>query len=111
MGLLDHVLQLLEVLGLVEDPGLDLVRAAPVRDGVEVFGQRGVAEDLGLLVLGILREREGVVGGRAAEEDQRSVAHVLAELCVAGVGVGCGEWARGGGVDRVFGDGSGSGWG
>lgn len=107
MSLLDHILQLLEVLGLVEDPGLDLVRAAPVGDGVEVFGQRGVAEDLGLLVLGVLREGERVVGGRAAEEDQRGVAHVLAELGVAGFA--CGEWARGGWVERVFGDGGG--WG
>lgn len=107
IGLLDHILQLLEVLWLVEHPGLDLVSAAPVGDSVEVFGQRGVAEDLGLLMLGVLREGEGVVGGSAAEDEQRRVAQVLAELGVTGFA--CGEWARGGWVERVFGDGGG--WG
>lgn len=54
----------------MEDPGLDLVGPTPVGDGMEVFGQRGVAEDLGLLVLGVIGERKGVVGGGAAEEEE-----------------------------------------
>lgn len=54
VGFLHDLLQLLQVLRLVEDPGLDLVGPAPVGDGVEVLGQWGVAEDLGFLVLGVL---------------------------------------------------------
>lgn len=67
IGLLDYFLELLKGLGLVEDPGLDLVGPAPVRDGVELLRERGVAEDLGLLVLGVLGKWERVVGGGTAE--------------------------------------------
>lgn len=80
MGLFHNLLKLLEVLGLVENPGLNLVGPAPIRDGVEIFGERSVTEDLGFLVFGILGEWEGVVGGCAAEEDQRAIAEVLPEL-------------------------------
>lgn len=80
MSFLNHILQLLEILGLVKNPGLDLVGPTPVGDSVEVVGQWGVAEELGFLVLGVFREWEGVVGGDAAEEDESCVAEVFAEL-------------------------------
>lgn len=114
MGLLDHILQLPDVLGLVEDPGLDLVGAAPVGDGVEVIGQRGVTKELGFLVLGILGEGEGVVGGCTAEKEKSSVAEVLSELGLTGGGGGggtCAERAGGGRFKRVFRDGRNSGGG
>lgn len=84
MGLFHNLLKLLQVLGLVENPGLDLVGPAPIRDRVKILGQRSVAEDLGFLVLGVFREWEGVVRGGAAEEEQSSIAEVLPELGVGG---------------------------
>lgn len=86
MGLLDDILQLLEVLGLVEDSDLGLVGSAPVGDDVEVIRQRSVAEDLSLLVLGAVGEGEGAVGGGTAEEEQCSVTEALAEVGVTGGG-------------------------
>lgn len=80
MSFLNHILQLLEILGLVKNPGLDLMGPAPVGDSVEVVGQWGVAEELGFFVLGVFGEWEGVVGGDAAEEDESCVAEVSAEL-------------------------------
>lgn len=62
---------------------------------MEVLGERGVAEELGLLVLGVVREGEGVVGRGAAEEDEGGVAQVLADLGGRGRG---GGGAGGGGV-------------
>lgn len=41
----------------------------PVGDRVEVIGERGVAEELGLFVLSVGGEGEGVVGDGAGEED------------------------------------------
>jgi len=63
---------------------------APVGHRVQVLRQRRVPEDLRLLVLGIVRQGEGVVGGGTAEEQQRRVARVLAGFCVG----------RGGGFRR-----------
>lgn len=62
--------------------GLDLVGPTPVGDGVEVVREWGVTEELGLFVLGVIGEREGVVSGGAAEDDEGGVAKVLAELGV-----------------------------
>ncbi|CAL5356563.1 unnamed protein product [Camellia sinensis] len=39
---------------------------------------------MGLLVLGIFREREGVVGGDSAADEEGEVAYVLAELGFGG---------------------------
>lgn len=47
---------------------------------MEILGERSVSEDLGLLVLGVLGEREGVVSGGAAEHDEGAIAEVLTEL-------------------------------
>lgn len=80
MGILDNLFQLLKGLRLVENPGLDLVGPAPVGDCVELLGQRSIAENLGFFVLGVFREREGVVGGCSGEQDEGCVAQVLAEL-------------------------------
>lgn len=66
--------------------GLDLVSSAPVGDSMEVVGQRSVTEDLSLLVLGVFRKGERVVGGGATEEEEGTVAYVLAELGVGGGG-------------------------
>lgn len=60
---------------------------APIGDGVEILRQGGVAEELGLLVLGVLREREGVVGGGGATEEEHGVADVLADLGIGGRGL------------------------
>lgn len=60
---------------------------APIGDGVEILGQGGVAEELGLLVLGVGGEGEGVVGGGGAAEDEHGVADVLADLGVGGRGL------------------------
>ncbi|KAM2878900.1 hypothetical protein FF1_014457 [Malus domestica] len=80
VGILHDLLQLLKRFGLVENPGLDLVGPAPVGDGVEVLRQRSIPENLGLFMLGVLGEKEGVVGGGGAEQDEGGVAQVLAEL-------------------------------
>lgn len=64
----------------MENPGLDLVGPAPIGDRVEVIGQGCIPEDLGFLVLGIRWEREGIVGGSPAEEDECRITQVLAEL-------------------------------
>lgn len=53
---------------------------------MEVFGERRVPEELGLLVLGVFREREGVVSGDAAEGEEGGVTEVLAQLGVGGRG-------------------------
>lgn len=74
-----------------ENPSLDLVGPAPVGNGVEVVGERGVAEEVGLFVLGVFGEGEGVVGGDAAAEEEGGVAEVFAELGGGGGGGG-GEW-------------------
>lgn len=55
---------------------------APVGHGVEVFGQRGITEDLGLLVLGVFGEWEGIVCGGAAEYEESSVAQILADFSI-----------------------------
>lgn len=73
-----------EGVGLEEDAGVDLVGGAPVGDGVEVVGEGRVLEGDGLLVERVRREREGVVGGGAAAEDEESVAGVLAEIGIGG---------------------------
>lgn len=84
---------------LEQDAGVDLVRAAPVGDGVEVLRQRRVPEWHGLLVQRVGGEREGVVGRGAAAEKKQRVARVLAELCVRGDrGGGGGEGAEEGEV-------------
>lgn len=49
---------------------------------MEVVRERSVAEEAGLLVLGIIGEGEGVVGRGAAAEEEGGVAQVLAELGV-----------------------------
>jgi hypothetical protein len=93
----ERVLEGRDGVGLEEDAGVDLVRAAPVGDGVEVVGEGRVLEGDGLLVERVGREGEGVVGGGAAAEDEERVAGVLAE-----VGVGGGEWGGGGeGADEL----------
>ncbi|WVY97782.1 hypothetical protein V8G54_029933 [Vigna mungo] len=81
-----HALQLLHVLRLEEVASLHLVRPAPVRHRVQVLRQRRVPEDLRLLVLGIVRQGEAVIGGGTAEEEQRRVARVLAGFCIGGGG-------------------------
>lgn len=48
--------------------------AAPVGDGVEVVGEGGVAERLGLLVLRAFGEGEGVVGDGGAAQEEGGVA-------------------------------------
>lgn len=82
-----RALQLLRVLRLEEVARLHLVGPAPVGDRVQVLRQRSVPEDLRLLVLGVVREGECVVGGAAAEEEEGSIARVLAGFCIHG-GVG-----------------------
>lgn len=66
--------------------GLDLVGPTPVGDCVEVVREWGVTEDLGLFVLGFVGEREGVVSGGAAEDEEGGVAEVFTELGVGGRG-------------------------
>lgn len=80
MSIPDGGLDVRERLGLEEDAGVDLVGGAPVGDGVEVVGERGVAEEVGFFVLGIFGEGEGVVGGGGAAEEEGGVADVFAEL-------------------------------
>lgn len=70
---------------------MDLVGPTPVGNGVEVIGQRGVTEELGLFVLGVFGEGEGVVRGDAAADEEGGVADVLTELGFGGGG-GRGEW-------------------
>lgn len=53
---------------------------------MEVFGERRVPEELSLLVLGVFREREGVVSGDAAEGEEGGVTEVLTQLGVGGRG-------------------------
>lgn len=84
MGILHHLFKLLKGLWLMENPSLNLVGATPVGDSVEVFGQRSIAEDLGLLVLGVIGKGEGVVGGGTTKKKKCCVAKVLAELGVGG---------------------------
>lgn len=63
---------------------------------MQVLRQRRVPEDLGLLVLGVVGQREGVVGGGAAEEEEGRVPRVLAGFGIGG-GAGlrrCGESAE-----------------
>ena len=80
----EGVLERGDGVGLEEDAGVDLVRAAPVGDGVEVVGEGRVLEGDSLLVERVGREGEGVVGGGAAAEDEERVAGVLAEVGVGG---------------------------
>lgn len=87
LGVSNSGLKVREGLRLEEDSGVYLVGATPVGNRVEVVGKRGVAEDLGLLVLGIRREGEGIVGGGAAPDEEDKVAGILSEF---GVGVGGG---------------------
>lgn len=65
------------------------MRAAPVGYSVEVGRQRGVAEKLGLFVLGIFGKWEGVVCGGAAAQEEDGVSNVFAKF---GVGGGRGRW-------------------
>lgn len=88
-------LEIRERVRLEEHAGVDLVGAAPVGDGVEVVRERRVLEGDGLLVERVGREREGVIGGGAAAEDEQRVAGVLAE-------VGFGGRERGGGERDVL---------
>lgn len=80
MCFFDDLFQLLQALRLMENPGLDLVGPAPVGHRVEVLRQGSEAEELGFLVLGVLREGKRIVGRRAAEEDEGGVAHVLPQF-------------------------------
>ena len=66
---------------------------------------------MGFLVFGVFGEREGVVGGGAAEGDESRVAYVFAELGGGGRGGGgCwGSW--GGGGEEACGGGGGGGGG
>lgn len=78
---------------------------------MKILRQRSVSEDLGLLVLGVFGEREGVVSGGAAENDESAIAEVLTKLGVEGGGRrwrrNSGKGARG--IQRGFGNGGG-GW-
>ncbi|KAK3012678.1 hypothetical protein RJ639_009874 [Escallonia herrerae] len=87
-----NLLQFFEGLGLEEDPGLNLVGPAPVGHGVEVIGQRSVAEEVGFLVLGVFGEGEGVVGGGGGGGKEGGVAKVFKEF---GGGVGGGGGRQG----------------
>lgn len=80
MSFLDESFEISESLRLVKVPGLDLVSTTPVRDGVEIFGERGVSEDLSLLVFGVLGEGEGEVSCGAGEESECCVSGVFTEL-------------------------------
>lgn len=78
---------------------------------MKILRQRSVSKDLGLLVLGVFGEREGVVSGGAAENDESAIAEVLTKLGIEGGG---GWWRRNSGkgargIQRGFGDGGG-GW-
>ena len=88
MGGGEGVLEGREGVRLEEDAGVDLVRGAPVGDGVEVLGEWRVLEGDGLLVERVGGEGEGVVGGSAAAEEEERVAGVLAEVGVGGDGGG-----------------------
>lgn len=70
---------------------LDLVGTTPVRDGVEIVGKGSITKELGPLVLGVFREGEGVVGCGAAEENESSIADVLADFGFGGGGRRCGR--------------------
>lgn len=80
MSFLDESFEIGESLRLVKVPGLDLVSTTPVRDGVEIFGERSVSEDLSLLVFGVLGEGEGEVSCGAGEESECCVSGVFTEL-------------------------------
>lgn len=90
VGLPHDGLQLPQSLWLKEHPGVYLVGAAPVGDGVEVLRQRGIAEDLGFLVFGVAGEGKGVVGSGAAAHDESEVPQVLAYVGI-GYRRGCGS--------------------
>jgi len=96
----ERVLEGREGVRLEEDAGVDLVRGAPVGDGVEVLGEWRVLEGDGLLVERVGGEGEGVVGGGAAAEEEERVAGVLAEVSVGGDGGGRGGGGGGGGGGR-----------
>lgn len=64
---------------------------------MKILGERSVTEELGLFVFGVFGEREGVVSGGAAENDESAIAEVLTELGIEGGGGGGGRrgwWRR-----------------
>lgn len=69
MGILDKALKVRKRFGLEEIAGMDLMGPAPIGNGMKVFWKRGVFEELRFLVLGILREGEGVVRGSTAAQE------------------------------------------
>lgn len=74
-----------------EGTRLDFMGLTPIRDSMEIRRKRGVAEDLGLLVLSIFGEGEGVVCSSTAAKDEESVAQVFTKLRITGGG---GWWRR-----------------
>lgn len=64
---------------------------APIRDSLEVIRQWSIPEKLSFLVLGVVGEGKGVVGGGAAEYEERGITEVFADLGVGGSGRGGGS--------------------
>lgn len=94
MGILNYAFKVRNRFGLEEIPGMDFMGSAPIGDCMKVFRKRGVLEELGFLVLGIFREREGVVGGDAASEEKEGVSDVFTDFGGGGGGGFGGERAE-----------------